>query len=265
MENEREGYVKYTFAGGVNMIYSHIDVAEDDRLPADEKLARPHLDHVGIDLRTENAETKALFDGVPARAKELGWRHAAQGDETKPVYCCHTSVGRKHWLYPNAGDVITRPIEIAYGKLEIHAGKMGCDLRPIDPAHPKAASVVCHAGHAEEEKPNASYYDRGDLGRFGDVGKHAPAAWEKFLAYYTHATATDGALTKREKALIGLAVAHSKQCPYCIDAYTTSCVDSGATPDQMHEAVHVAAALAAGIDLVHATQMQNALRKKGVL
>ena len=40
---------------------------------------------------------------------------------------------------------------------------------------------------------------------------------------------------------------------------------SGATVDQMHEAVHVAAALSAGIDLVHGVQMRNALAARGKL
>jgi len=69
----------------------------------------------------------------------------------------------------------------------------------------------------------------------------------------------------REKALIALAVAHAKQCPYCIDSFTSKCLDSGADAEQMHEALHVAAAMAAGIDLVHGVQMQNALRARGAI
>jgi alkylhydroperoxidase/carboxymuconolactone decarboxylase family protein len=157
--------------------------------------------------------------------------------------------------------------------------KMGCDLRPIDPAHPEAArakSACCGGGAAahHEQKDGAaqaaaggtrSYYDTRDLARFGDIGRFAGAAWEKFGEYYTAATAEDGALTRREKALIGLAVAHAKQCPYCIDAYTAECLERGATPEQMHEAVHVAAALSAGIALAHGVQMQNALRARGAI
>jgi alkylhydroperoxidase/carboxymuconolactone decarboxylase family protein len=88
---------------------------------------------------------------------------------------------------------------------------------------------------------------------------------DKFWGYYTEATAKDGALNRREKALIALAVAHSKQCPYCIDAYTNALVNLGVSADEMHEAVHVAAALGAGIDLVHGVQMQNVLRARGAL
>ncbi|MGI8752366.1 MAG: arsenosugar biosynthesis-associated peroxidase-like protein [Acidimicrobiales bacterium] len=111
----------------------------------------------------------------------------------------------------------------------------------------------------------SSYYERGDLARFTEMGEHAGPTMAKFWAYYNAATGEDGALTKREKALIALAVAHSKQCPYCIDAYTNTLVDLGASPDEMHEAVHVAAALGAGIDLVHGVQMQNVLRSRGAI
>jgi alkylhydroperoxidase/carboxymuconolactone decarboxylase family protein len=109
------------------------------------------------------------------------------------------------------------------------------------------------------------YYERADLARFAEVGNYAKPLMKKFWAYYNSVVAEDGALTHREKALIALAVAHSKQCPYCIDAYTNTLVDLGVSPDEMHEAVHVAAALAAGIDLVHGVQMQNTLRLRGAL
>ena len=110
-----------------------------------------------------------------------------------------------------------------------------------------------------------NYYESKDLGRFADVGKFASKLMEKFFAYYIEATGTEGALTKREKALIALAVAHSKQCPYCIDAYTTQCLETGANPEQMTEAVHVAAAMEAGMSLVHCVQMHNALKQKGAI
>ncbi len=109
-----------------------------------------------------------------------------------------------------------------------------------------------------------SYYEPEDLGRFAEVGKFRPELMKSFFAYYNEVTGQDGALTKREKALIALAVAHSEKCPYCIDAYTEQCLESGANPDQMTEAIHVAAAMKAGIALVHGIQMQNAMEKKGI-
>jgi 4-carboxymuconolactone decarboxylase len=101
-----------------------------------------------------------------------------------------------------------------------------------------------------------TYYHPKDLSRFAEVGNEAPELWAKFLAWY-NAVFAEGALTEREKALIALAVAHSVQCPYCIDAYSTACLEKGSTPEQMTEAVHVAAAIRGGASLVHGVQMRN--------
>lgn len=103
------------------------------------------------------------------------------------------------------------------------------------------------------------YFKSEDLAKFGDIGTHAPKAAADFFKYYGGVTGSDGALTKREKALIALAVAHAEKCPYCIDAYTTACLEAGSNPEQMMEAVHVAAVMKAGITLVHSVQMQNKL------
>lgn len=109
----------------------------------------------------------------------------------------------------------------------------------------------------------SNYYESADLARFAEVGTHNKALMDKFFEYYGMATGTDGALSKREKALIGLAVAHVIQCPYCIDAYSTGCLENGADPAQMTEALHVAAAVRGGSSLVHGVQMLNNLEKLG--
>jgi alkylhydroperoxidase/carboxymuconolactone decarboxylase family protein len=108
-----------------------------------------------------------------------------------------------------------------------------------------------------------NYYESKDLGRFAEVGKFKPDLMKKFFDYYGEATGTDGALTKKEKALIALAISHFKQCPYCIDAYTTASLEAGANPEQMSEAIHVAASMAAGMTLVHGVQLLNNLEKAG--
>ncbi len=114
-----DGYVKYPFPAGINMIFSSIDIAEDDML--DEPVATPMLDHKGIDLRDERSEVRSVFDAVADRAGEVGWRHVPQGRDGQPVYCCHTEVSGKHWVYPVSGEAgKTRPIEFAFGALEIH-------------------------------------------------------------------------------------------------------------------------------------------------
>lgn len=105
-----------------------------------------------------------------------------------------------------------------------------------------------------------SYYHAHDLGKFADMGKGNNALWEKFMGYYD-AVFAEGALTEREKALIALAVAHTVQCPYCIDAYTQVSLEKGSNVEEMTEAVHVACAIRGGASLVHGVQMRNVAEK----
>jgi alkylhydroperoxidase/carboxymuconolactone decarboxylase family protein len=101
-----------------------------------------------------------------------------------------------------------------------------------------------------------TYYNPKDLKKFEDVGDFGPELAEKFFDYYG-AVFEEGALSAREKALIALAVSHTVQCPYCIDAYTTESLEKGASEEQMMEAVHVASAIRGGASLVHGVQMMN--------
>jgi hypothetical protein len=142
IENERSGYLKIACDGGVNVIVSSIDVAEEDRLAP--RAPRPHLDHVGVDLREITPASRVLFDAAPARARSLGWGHVAQGGPGAPVRCCHTSVAEKHWLFPR-GSAFARPLELALGPLVLSEGGQGEDLRPMDPADPRARPVACCA------------------------------------------------------------------------------------------------------------------------
>lgn len=105
------------------------------------------------------------------------------------------------------------------------------------------------------------YYDPKDLEDFPNITEHATQTGTKFFTYYTDATGP-GALTEREKALIALAVATVRHCPYCIDAYTNKCLSLGVSSEEMMEAVHVGAAMSAGDVLAHATQMRKIIKKK---
>ena len=108
--------------------------------------------------------------------------------------------------------------------------------------------------------PMTDYYNDEDLERFGDIGKHSPELFKKFMDWYTSAL-QPGILSKREKVLIGLAVAHAVQCPYCIDAYTKSCLEEGMSLEHITEAVHVASAVRGGASLIHGIQAHNAAGK----
>lgn len=106
-----------------------------------------------------------------------------------------------------------------------------------------------------------TYYDPADLAKFGNISEWEPNLAKKFFDYYGEVF-KEGELSEREKSLIALAVAHTIQCPYCIDAYTTDSLQKGSTEGEMMEALHVAAAIRGGASLVHGVQMMN--KAKGI-
>ena len=105
-----------------------------------------------------------------------------------------------------------------------------------------------------------TYFDPSDLKKFGKIKDFQEPLGNKFFEWYGEVF-EEGALTAREKALIALAVAHAIQCPYCIDAYSSGCLEKGADEEQMMEAVHVAAAIRSGTTLVYGVQMMNHIKK----
>ena len=106
-----------------------------------------------------------------------------------------------------------------------------------------------------------TYYKPEHLPMFGEIEEGSKELADAFFSYYGKVF-EDGALTSREKSLIALAVAHAVQCPYCIDAYSSTCLEKGADLEQMTEAVHVAAAIRGGSSLVHGIQMLEHVRRK---
>ena len=71
------------------------------------------------------------------------------------------------------------------------------------------------------------YYNPEDLEKFASIGEESPKLAEKFFNY----------------------------------AYTNDCLNKGVSPEQMMEAVHVAAAIRGGASLVHGVQMKNMIKK----
>lgn len=106
-----------------------------------------------------------------------------------------------------------------------------------------------------------TYYRPDQLGKFPDISEGSKKLADKFFEYYAEVF-KPGALSAREKALIALAVAHTVQCPYCIDAYSSESLQQGADLEQMTEAIHVAAAIRGGSSLVHGVQMLEHVQKK---
>jgi AhpD family alkylhydroperoxidase len=78
----------------------------------------------------------------------------------------------------------------------------------------------------------------------------APAQAKAFRAF-SQSVFADGALDATTKQLIAVAVAHVTQCPYCIRGHTRAAMQHGATPEQLMEAVWVAAEMRAGGAYAH--------------
>lgn len=107
-----------------------------------------------------------------------------------------------------------------------------------------------------------SYYLSEDLARFGDMSKTTPKNFDNFMKWYAGAM-EPGALDEKTKKLIAFAVAFAIQEPYCIDSYSSQCADAGFTPEQLSEAVNVAAAIRGGGTIAHWVQACNTIARKG--
>ncbi len=86
----------------------------------------------------------------------------------------------------------------------------------------------------------------------------SPVADAAFHAF-SKAVFADGALSAKTKQLIVVAAAHITQCPYCITGHTKAAQRAGATPQEIMEAVWVAAEMRAGAAFAHSALMLNAL------
>jgi AhpD family alkylhydroperoxidase len=97
-------------------------------------------------------------------------------------------------------------------------------------------------------------YNVANLEKLSAFGKAAPEAMASFQAFDKAALA-DGAISKKYKELIAVAVGLTTQCPYCIDVHKRAALDAGATEQELAETTFVAAALRAGGALTHGTHL----------
>ncbi len=127
VENEKGGYIKYRFPGGINLIFSHIAVAQKEL--GRGSMDNFYLDHIGIDIRSEEKQAYIVFQQIPSIAAEHDYIFKRQGDGIEAVKCCHMQVKEKYWV--DAGKDIN--YEFAFGPLLIHDNGFGIDLRPANP------------------------------------------------------------------------------------------------------------------------------------
>jgi AhpD family alkylhydroperoxidase len=93
-----------------------------------------------------------------------------------------------------------------------------------------------------------------NLKELGTLGKNADAAMKAFQALDA-AALSDGAIPKKYKELMAIAVALTTQCPYCLEIHKKHAIEAGATAEELAEVTFIAAALRAGAAVVHGTHL----------
>ncbi|MRX49985.1 carboxymuconolactone decarboxylase family protein [Paracoccus sp. S-4012] len=89
----------------------------------------------------------------------------------------------------------------------------------------------------------------------------APEADDAFKAF-SKAVFAAGALDKRTKQLIAVAVAHVTQCPWCIEGHVKGARREGASAEEIMEAIWVAAEMRAGAAYAHSIKTLDLLREE---
>jgi AhpD family alkylhydroperoxidase len=97
------------------------------------------------------------------------------------------------------------------------------------------------------------YHDETDIKLMREMRKLAPEDFNAWLNLNNVVGRADGAIPKKYRELIAVAVACAVQCPYCIEAHSKAAKTAGATREEVVEAAFVAAALRAGAAATHGT------------
>jgi len=97
-------------------------------------------------------------------------------------------------------------------------------------------------------------FDFSNLKKIPKLADKAPAAMEGFKALDSAALA-DGAISKKNKELMAIAVALTTQCGYCLEVHRKAAIAAGASEEELAETVFVATALRAGAALTHGTHL----------
>jgi len=99
-------------------------------------------------------------------------------------------------------------------------------------------------------------------GRLARRRKELAPRQEEAFRQFSETVFADGALPAKVKQLIAVAVAHATQCPYCIRGHTTAARRAGATPEEIVEAIWVAAEMRAGAAYAHSLLALDAMDKE---
>jgi AhpD family alkylhydroperoxidase len=95
------------------------------------------------------------------------------------------------------------------------------------------------------------YHESEDLKKIREMKELAPEAFKGFVELDKIVAFENGAIPRKYRELIAIAVACTTQCPYCLDVHTAGAKKAGATRQEVAEAALLAAALRAGAATTH--------------
>jgi AhpD family alkylhydroperoxidase len=97
------------------------------------------------------------------------------------------------------------------------------------------------------------FHDANDLKLLREMRKLAPDDFNAWIGLEKSVGRDNGAIPRKYRELIAIAVSATTQCPYCIEAHTKAAQAAGATREEVVEAAFIAAALRAGAAATHGT------------
>jgi len=95
------------------------------------------------------------------------------------------------------------------------------------------------------------YHDSDDLKVLREFKQLAATEFSAFVEFDKIVGRADGAIPRKYRELIAIAVACTTQCPYCLDVHTRAAKRVGVTREEVTEAAMLAAALRAGAAVTH--------------
>jgi len=95
------------------------------------------------------------------------------------------------------------------------------------------------------------YHDENDVKLIREMRKVAPQDFNSWVGLNSIVGREDGAIPRKYRELIAIAVSATTQCPYCMEAHAKAAHAAGATREEVVEASLIAAALRAGGAATH--------------
>ncbi|MFT4046384.1 MAG: carboxymuconolactone decarboxylase family protein [Solimonas sp.] len=98
---------------------------------------------------------------------------------------------------------------------------------------------------------SSHYHDPADLAQLKRLRELAPTEFEAWLQLDKIVGRDDGAIPRKYRELMAVAVALTTQCPYCIEVHARAARRAGASPAELSETTFITAALRAGAAATH--------------